>query len=55
MPLEIRELVVKLTVEDTVKKNQNTPEVIRNLEERVQQLDEKLMHLTETIENIYAR
>ena len=55
MPLEIRELVIKLTVEEPGKKREADPQLMRELENRLERLDEKIISLTETIENMYAR
>ena len=56
MPLEIRELIVKITVEETSKKkNTINLEGIREVEHKVDRLEEQLAALTEKIDNIYNR
>lgn len=53
MPLEIRELVIKLTIED--KSNENAIADMVDIKNKIHQLNVEIIQLTETIDNIYER
>lgn len=56
MPIEIRELIVRVTVEEnTRKQNDFTGEAITEIDNKVNKLEAELAALSEKIDNIYSR
>ncbi len=56
MPIEIRELIVRVTVEENARKqNDFTGEAITEIDNKVNKLEAELAVLSEKIDNIYTR
>ena len=55
MPLEIRELVVKVTVEENDHRNVTDTKAIRDIEQRIKVIDKLVEKIIERIDYIYER